>query len=536
LSVPVCCCHFDLGSALRVRGADLLGLTRARLHNASIEPRSSSPPRTHRRLGRASLVVLFCIAALGAVVAATLIVTRDSSRTPPPLVLPAEIVGPDPLSFDQKQTSAYERAAAFGLSHVLFAKSPGGVIATARRTASYRSVVEHAVEGSGIDADVVEAIVFLESAGRPDVIAGGDPQSASGLTQILAETATDFLGMEVDLSASRRLTREIEAAYRRGNERAVARLQAERRLVDARFDPAHALAGTVRYLATARERFGREDLAVASYHMGIGNLEGVLRAYAGAPLGSIADVVHEHDLSYPRLYFDSSPARHREAWQRLASFGDDSQTYYSRVLAARDIMRLYRDDPARLERLAKLHGHGPSAELVLHPPAAPRRFANPQALGAAVRKGVLHPVPDEPERLHYEIDPRLKRIISSLGADAAPYRTLRPRAVRLLGYLARQVYELSEETRPLTVTRAAYDEASGAILTPSDLESKKAHSSLHATGFAFDVRRRYGSGSQAEAFQWTLERLETLGLIAWARGRSVIHIVVSPRVDVRVAA
>ncbi len=29
------------------------------------------------------------------------------------------------------------------------------------------------------------------------------------------------------------------------------------------------------------ERFGREDLAVASYHMGIGNLSTVLEAYGG---------------------------------------------------------------------------------------------------------------------------------------------------------------------------------------------------------------------------------------------------------------
>ena len=409
------------------------------------------------------------------------------------------------------------------------------VIATARRTASYRSLVEHAVTGTGIDADLVEAIVFLESAGRPDVIAGSDPQNAAGLTQILAETASDFLGMKVDLSASRRLTREIEVARQRGDEQAAARLQGERRRIDARFDPEQALAATVRYLTTARERFGREDLAVVSYHMGIGNLEGVLRAYAGTPGGQIADVVRKNDLSYARLYFDSSPAKHREAWQRLASFGDDSQTYYWRVLAARDIMRLYREDPARLERLAKLHGHGPSAELVLHPPSSTQRFVTREELEAALRKGVLRPLPDDPERLHYRIDPRLDRIVSNLGADPAAYRTLRPRALRLLGYLARQVYELSKETRPLTVTRAAYDVATGALLTPPDLERKRTHSSLHATGFAFDVRRRYGSGSQAEAFQWTLERLEALGLIAWTRGKSAIHIVVSPRADVRVA-
>ena len=77
---------------------------------------------------------------------------------------------------------------------------------------------------SGFDADLVEAIVFLESGGRPDVIAGDDPVAASGLTQILAETGQNFLGMDVDLEESRRLT----AQNRQGASNAVTRAQADR--------------------------------------------------------------------------------------------------------------------------------------------------------------------------------------------------------------------------------------------------------------------------------------------------------------------
>jgi hypothetical protein len=462
-------------------------------------------------------------------VAAYALTRGEPGPAPPPLVLPSEIVGPDPLSFEPGRTDAYERAAAFGLSHVLFAKSPGGVVAAARRTATFRPLVEKAVSGSGIDADLVEAIVLLESAGRPDVIAGDDPEHAAGLTQILAETATNFLGMHVDLAASRTLTRQIGEAQARGDESEVERLQSERRSVDERFDPAQALAGTVRYLTEARDRFGRDDLAVVSYHMGIGNLESVVRAYSGNSSDPIADVVRDDDLTYARLYFDSSPIAHREAWQQVASFGDDSQTYYWRVLAARDVMRLFREDPARLARLAELHGHGPSAELVLQPPRATRRFANESELQEAIEQGRLVALPDDPARLHFRVDPRLAATVRGLGADPAAYRALRPRALRLLEYLAEKVYELSQNERPLTVTRAAYDEDTGALLTPPD--AAREHAGLHATGFAFDIRRRYGSGAQAQAFQWTLERLEALGLIAWSRGKNVIHVTVSPRAD-----
>lgn len=473
---------------------------------------------------RVAFGALVCIVAIAAAAALILGLTRDDAKRSS-LGLPNEIVGPDPLAVEEGRTSAYERAAAFGLSHALFAKSPGGVAASARRTAAVRPLVEEAAAGSGIDGDLLEAIVFLESAGRPDVIAGDDVAHAAGLTQILAETATSFLGMRVDLAASRRLTRRIENARLRGSAKLVERLRAERRRVDARFDPAQALAGAVRYLTEARRRLGRDDLAIVSYHMGIGNLAGVLRAYTGRMSEPIPTVVDEEDLDYARVYFDSSPARHRKAWELLAGFGDDSQTYYWRVLAAREIMLLLRENPAELDRLAALHGHGPSAELVLHPPNVTERFAEPEELEAALDRDVLATLPNDPARLHFRIRPK--------RAPASPsvYRSLTPRAADLLGYVAAEVHKLSGDPTPLTVTEAAYDEAS-ALATPG----AAAHASLHASGTSFDVRRHYGSGAQAKAFQWTLERLEALGLIAWFRDDSVIHVTVSPKADVRPAA
>jgi hypothetical protein len=469
------------------------------------------------------------LAALAAVIAFAVLSTRtDKAATPQiALELPAQIAGPDPLRFEPGRAQEYEQAAAFGLSHVLFEKSPGGVLRAAQRTARFRDIVDSAVSG-GIDPDMVEAIVLLESAGRQDVIAGDDPENAAGLTQILAETATNFLGMQVDLEASRRLTHLLEDAVRRGDETDAARLRAERQHVDERFDPERAIAGTVRYLTEAKEVFGRDDLAVVSYHMGIGNLAGVVRAYTGGE-GPIDSVIRDADIDYARLYFDSSPIVHRAAWEQLASFGDDSQTYYWRVLGALGIMHLFRDDPGRLEQLAELHGDLPSAELVLHPSAQGERYDNAGQLQAAVAGGALVPLrPGDGDR--FAIDPRLESVAARLSENPNAYVALRPRAARLLAYVTAKVYELSGDERPLVVTRATYDEEAAPTLTPHD-PGDTAHAGVHATGFAFDILRRYGSGAQAAAFQWALDRLEALGLIAWTRGRSVIHVVVSPRAD-----
>ena len=478
-------------------------------------------------------IAIAAVALVGAVAAATVVFLRQDETPEPAIALdvPAQIAHPDPLRFEPGRTEEYEQAAAFGLSHVLFEKSPGGALASARRTARFRAMVDKATSGTDIDPDLVEAIVMLESAGRQDVIAGDDPANAAGLTQIVSGTATDFLGMRVDLEESRRLTRLLGEAVRRGDDVQAARLRAERRQVDARFDPEQALAGTVRYLTEAKKVFGRDDLALVSYHMGIGNLSDVVRAYTTRQDDPVDTIVRDADIDYARLYFDSSPSAHRASWELLASFGDDSQTYYWRVLGALGIMHLLRSDPVRLERLAELHDRVPSAALVLHPPGVRDRYADATQLRDAVARGVLVSVQPSSDA-HFTIDPQLERALVPLTDGPSAYLALRPRAARFLAFLAAKVHDLSGEERPLALTRASYDEEAATKLTPHD-PGAAADADMHATGFAFDIRRRYGSGAQAAAFQWTLERLEALGLIAWTRGRSVIHLVVSPRADVR---
>jgi hypothetical protein len=435
----------------------------------------------------------------------------------------------DPLAFTPGRAAAFERSAANGLSQVIYAKSPGGVVAAAARTASFRPLVDRATAGTGIDSSLVEAIVMLESAGRPDAIAGSDPANAAGLTQIVAATGSGFLGMHVDLTASRRLTGRIERARARRQVAKLLRLEAARRAVDARFDPAQALAGTVRYLSTARARFGRQDLAVVSYHMGIGNLETVLRDYAAAPAGEpIGAVVRRDGLSYARVFFDSSPADHPAAWQLLAGFGDDSKTYYWRVLAAEEIMRLYRRDPERLEALAYLHESKASAEEVLHPLPVTERFLTPGDVERARRHGVLQPLPNDPMLTHFRVDARLGELAPQLGRSPALYRALRPEALALLSYLADQVHAIGGSKTPLIVTSAVRDESYQRLLAESNPEATAAYS-LHTTGFAFDLLRRYGSNAEARALQYELDRLQALNLIAWVREPSAIHVTVSSR-------
>ncbi len=416
----------------------------------------------------------------------------------------------DPIAYDDGRREELEARAAAGYSHVLYAKSPGGAIASARRTAAFRPLVDAAAERHGVDADTLEALVLLESAGRPDARASDDLDGAVGLTQILAETGRNLLGLRIDVRASERLTRGIARGRR------VRAREARRRVVDERFDPAKALDAAARYLVFARERLARDDLAVAAYHMGVGNLQGVLAAYG------------EADVPYAQLFFDSSPLRHAAAWQRLSRLGDDSSTYLWRIGAAREIMRLHRSDPGELERLEALHSHKNSAEEVLHPPDGAERFGDPFAVGRAREAGELGALRAAQLRAHgLRIDPRMGELARRLRQSPRLYRALRPAALSTLLTIGAGVREISRGGGALTVTSTVRDERYQRALVRRNAEATRGFS-LHTTGWAFDVARDYASRRQAMAFQFMLDRLTALNLIAWVREPAAIHVTVAP--------
>jgi hypothetical protein len=410
----------------------------------------------------------------------------------------------DPLAYDGDRRAEFEQRAAAGLAHPLYAKSPGGVVATAQRVDKLRPLIEDVAKRAHQDPRTLEGIVFLESGGRPDVLAGNDLNSAAGLTQILAETGSGLLGLKVDVATSAKLTGQVGRSQSDRHRRA---LLAKRRRVDERFDPRKALEATTRYLEFAKGKLGgRDDLAVESYHMGVGNLQRALDAYgAGA-------------IPYAQLFFDSTPLRHPKAYRILASLGDDSMTYLWRVHAAEDIMKLYRDDRAELGR--QIAGQaGPSAQGTLRPADGTPRFADDAALRTDQLVALDAPL----------LRGARAQLSSAVAAGPASHRTLRPGAAAALRYLGAGVAEIAR-TGPLVVTaatRTVQDEQTGG----EGDAGVEAAPSLHTSGWAFDIGRAYRSPAQAQAFQFWLDRLTALDVIAWARRPTSIHVVVGPRAD-----
>src|SRR3954466_14520668 len=437
---------------------------------------------------RRRLAVVGVVAVAAAVLAVVLLARRgpDVPRKLTPGAGNTETTV-DPIAWDADRKDELERRAAAGLAHVLYAKSPGGAVVSAARTATWRPLIDRVAKRAHLDPAMLEAIVMLESAGIPDAQASNDLNGAVGLTQILAETGRDLLGMRIDVRASARLTRGINRGHKG------ARRLRERPRVDERFDPAKALAATARYLQIAKARLHRTDLAIAAYHMGIGNMQTALGAYG------------KKKIPYARLYFDSTPLRHAKAYRILAALGDDSSTYLWRVMAARNVMRLYRKDPNALARQADLQGRKASAEEVLHPSDRTPPYGDPFAIGRARASGQL--VALDARRLRgfgIRVDPRMGELAGRLHQSRRLYRALRPQALRMLEIIGAGTRAIAR-TRPLIVTSTVRDARYQRILAARNIEATH-NFSLHPTGWAFDISRDYRSHAQALAFQFMLER------------------------------
>ncbi len=467
--------------------------------------------RSRRRaVGRRRLAVAGA-ALVALIVGAIALATSSGTPPPPPLPLPGTgqpARAGDPFAYVPSRESDFVARAIAGSDHVLFVKSPGGALATAARVAAFGPQIDRATAGTKVDPSILEALLFVESAGRPNVIAGNDPADAAGLTQILAQTGQSLLGMHINLARSRQLTAKIDQAAFQGRIGLVARLQRQRAAIDDRFDPAKALAATVRYLEIARAHFGRADLAVESYHMGIGNLQDVLDDYDGG-----------RAVPYAQLYFDTAPDHHSSAYDLISGFGDDSSLYYWRVLGAQQIMRLYRTDRAALTRLSSLQTAADSQAYVLHPPDAVHPFPTPDALDDAYAHRTILPLPSNARALGLAYDAGIGSLAPQLKVKPALYRGLRPPALDLLIALAARVRALSGGAAPLTVTSAVSDERYQQALGVADPPA--------AAGWSFTIARRYVNRRQAGAFQAMLDRLQALNVIAWQRFPSEIEVTVA---------
>lgn len=456
-----------------------------------------------------------------------------------PSIRDRKVAGIDPLRYDPADEADLLRRGRDGLAHVLFVKSPGGAVATARRVARWKPLVDRAAERHDVNPRTLQALIFLESAGRPDVAAGGTPDSAVGLAQILPDTATGLLAMRVDLGRSQRIASLIpryrriaatarKARKRRAARRRVAALLRERPRIDERYDPRKSIEGAARYLAFAEKKLGRADLAAASYHMGIGNLQEVIAAYVRPRklTGSTPRTVKRYGITYARLYYDSSPTRKPNAFRRLYALGDDSRHYLFKLDAADVIMRLHAAGSELLPRIAELQTAKASAENLLRPPDRYPPYEDAADLRRAYAKGDLIALPDEPRRLGFRVDRGMGSLAGRVKERKALFRGLRPEALATLLYITKEVRRIAGGSH-LRVTSTVRDQKYQEALIGVNSQATRAFS-LHTTGYALDVSRSFRNRRQERAFLHVLERLRAHNVVDFVFEPGAIHFTVGP--------
>lgn len=487
-----------VGSALLVAGLTLLRAPAVHLvfPETASGPQAFTSPRPHEPL---DLTRLPRDAAADAA-------RRAARAAAVARALAAQAALDEPLAADAAR--AFDRG--------LFVSGPGA-LATAARVAAWRPLVVRASRGTTIDPNLLEAMVFVESGGSADAMAGRGPSSPVGLTQLTSAQARS-VGLSFHLGASRRLTRMIWTAYREGRATKARKLEARRRVRDARFAPLASLHGTARYLDEAAQSLGRTDLAVASYHLGVRNLA---RAAAGQP------------LPFATLYFGSAPDRNTNVWRRLVSRGDVAHDYYWKVLAAQRVMRLYRGNRAALVYEAHLQARKNSSEEVMHPRSSTQRFYSPRDLVHAWRTHELRAIPRNASATHIAIGPYFAQLAHRLGRSQRLYRGLRPEARDVLLFIGARVQQLSHARRPLILTSAVRDNVYQRVLMRVNANAARSYS-IHTTGYAFDIARTYSSPRQAAAFEYVLNRLAALHAIAYIREAAAMHVAVASGVSLAV--
>ncbi|MGH2837154.1 MAG: transglycosylase SLT domain-containing protein [Thermoleophilaceae bacterium] len=456
-------------------------------------------------------------------------------RAPKPGAPPYNAAAFQPFTYGDLPDAEFMSRGSQGLAHIVYALSPGGVEHSVARTGRWRRGIERAVADTSVRADDLEAMLFLESAGRPTVMADGTPASATGLMQIIPSTAVSLLGMRVDLERSLEINRELpraqrravtsrKAKKRRAARRSVRSLLRERKVVDERFDPQKSLDAAVRYLLESRRRFGRTDLAIASYHMGIGNLDTVIRTYVAprpAPR-STRRTVERYGISWPQLYYDSSPTRNPRTWKLLTQLGDETRHYLFKVLASREILRLAREDRDELERQIELQTAKASAEEVLRPESRFPPYEDDAALRRAYKRDELVPLPNDPVRLAYRPGRKMGSLGRRLDQPRILYRGLRPEALATLLYIAKE-YRRIARGGGLRVTSSVRDLPYQELLVQTNIQATSEFS-LHTTGFAIDIAK-----PRAEApLRFLLERLQALNAISWVEEPGAFHLTAGP--------
>jgi hypothetical protein len=316
-------------------------------------------------------------------------------------------------------------------------------------------------------------------------------------------------------------------------ERQIRQLEAKRRVVDERYDPAKAIAAQTRYVVRLARRYGTLDWAFQAYHGGEGGVQRTVSSYLGRSYPQFAsagaairgELPHRGGsqrvrpmLDFEDLYFGTTPRSHPEAFSYLYGRSDHHRYYWWKILMAERAIALYRDDPEEFLRQWRALRPGQRMEVAWYPNAEELSFDTVADLKQGYESGDLVRLPADLKRHGLAAG----NVAPMDAANAYHYKGLRPAAMGTLLRVA-ELYRKHGGGAPLGIHSLVHTTNYTRLLEarypppwvrnppedPADL-----HIDLHATGYCFDLERP-SSAWNRKVLEYALGHLADRGRIYW---------------------
>ena len=184
-------------------------------------------------------------------------------------------------------------------------------LAGAQRITKLAPLFARAEQASGLPADFIAAVAYLESWGRPTVQSYAGPK---GMMQIAAGTA-QAMGLRIVYGKRyRTVVEKRKVRNKKGKvvwQRRTRRVPYQVLLRDERLIPEKAVPAAARYLARLEQKFGGRDWATFAYHCGEGCISRLQELTQRSDL--------KQPITVPRAFFGAHPALNRELYDSLQS-------------------------------------------------------------------------------------------------------------------------------------------------------------------------------------------------------------------------
>jgi hypothetical protein len=388
-----------------------------------------------------------------------------------------------------------------------------------------QSVFHLAAERSGLPAELLEAIAYVESWGEARA---ESPSGPRGIMQVSLGTAR-VMGLRVVASTRYRIVKETVQVRNKKNKLVTKMVRHKVPYVvasrDDRLTPERAIPAAANYIAGLERKFGGRDWAIFAYHCGEGcvsQMQDLTRRARGIP---------PDQITVARMFFSCTPVWNRELYLAVQAEmqRDYSPTYWFRIERAQQLLSLYRREPESFARLAEEYKSefpvGPRAphrltvwlkrdDLVFHNDAdiraaigtrLARAFDQPAYFGYS-----LHLAPDQPENL-------------------VNYSQASPAALGTLIYIAYETRRVWEEFKP--GTEVFQPLAVSSLVEPEERvrQSNQAEGAAHTSGQVFDIEFTGLPPKEVESLRFILDDLGWEGYLGFVDdGPKNIHIGCAP--------